>query len=88
MPRKVDFSTRPACPECKAMHTWDNGNRWMCSICGKQWGKIKRPRKKMEYLDRPQCPVCGRHRSSPHLLDKQWRCLSCGTVFTDLREEF
>lgn len=86
--RKVDFSTRPTCPECGGRRTWDNGPRWVCSICGKQWGKIKRPRMKKEFKSRPMCPTCGLYRSSPHTLNNQWRCMACGKVFDALNEEF
>ena len=88
MPKKADFSARPSCPECGAKRTWDNGPRWQCSICGKQWGKVKYTRVKKEFRDRPQCPTCGAYRSSPHTLDNNWRCLSCGKAFTVLPEEF
>ena len=90
MTKKIDFSTRPIFPnpECNAKHTWDNGARWICGVCGKQWAKTKFPRKIKENKERPQCPTCGAFRSSPHKGDFGWQCLRCGATFTILLEEF
>ena len=72
---KKEKTDRPPCPECGAPNPISSGRKWLCRECGRQWLKIKRPRKTPPQDGRPLCPYCG---SVPISNGLCWYCKKCG----------